>query len=154
MIPIEFTVNGEDRHIEVEPNLTLLEVLRETLHLTGPKEACGVGECGACTVLVDGEPVVSCLVLAADAAGRQVTTVEGLAADGTLDEVQKAFVAAGALQCGFCTPAMVLVVEALLVAGIPPTRGAALEALGGVLCRCGSYPKVLEAVDMLAGGGS
>jgi carbon-monoxide dehydrogenase small subunit len=154
MISIEFTVNGEDRRIEVEPSLTLLEVLREVLHLSGSKEGCGVGECGACTVLVDGVPVVSCLVLAADAAGRRVTTVEGLAADGTLDEVQQAFVAAGALQCGFCTPAMVLVVEALIGAGMPPTRGAALEALGGVLCRCGSYPKVLEAVDMLAGGGS
>jgi carbon-monoxide dehydrogenase small subunit len=154
MIPIELTVNGEEQRIEVEPNVTLLEVLREVLHLTGSKEGCGIGECGACTVLVDGDPVVSCLVLAADASHTNVTTVEGLAADGALNEVQEAFVAAGALQCGFCTPAMVLVVETLIGTDTVPTRDAAAAALGGVLCRCGSYPKVLDAIDMLAGGGS
>ncbi len=152
MIPIDFTVNGEERRIEVEPNTTVLEALREVLHLTGTKEGCGVGECGTCTVLLDGSPVVSCLLLAGDVAGRDVTTVEGLAVDGALDEVQRAFVAAGAVQCGFCTPAMVLVVEALLASGAQPTREAAAAALGGVLCRCGSYPKVLDAVAALTGG--
>lgn len=152
MITVEFTLNGEERRIEADPCVTLLEALREGLHLTGAKEGCGIGECGACTVLFDGEPVVSCLVLVGDAAGRAVTTVEGLAADGALDEVQRAFVATGALQCGFCTPAMVLTVEALLGAGGPPTREAAVEALGGVLCRCGTYPKVLAVIDTLSGG--
>jgi aerobic-type carbon monoxide dehydrogenase small subunit (CoxS/CutS family) len=152
MIPVELTLNGDLRHIEVDPSLTLIEVLRERFHLTGTKEGCGIGECGTCTVLVDSEPVVSCLVLVGDAAGRSITTVEGLAADGALDDVQRAFVTAGALQCGFCTPAMVLVVEALLDGDRPLTRESASAALGGVLCRCGSYPRVLEAIDALAGG--
>ena len=153
MIPVSVTVNGIRYDAEVAPHTTLLEFLRERLHLTGTKEGCGVGECGTCLVLVDGTPVNSCLMLVADAAGRRVETVEGLADDGRLDEVQAAFVAVGAVQCGFCTPAMVLCTEGLLRINPRPTPEEAAAALAGVLCRCGSYPKVLEAVRIVAVGG-
>ena len=145
MIGITVTVNGVLHRVEVEPWVTLLEFLRETMLLTGAKEGCGVGECGTCLVLVDGAAVNSCLVLAADADGRTVETVEGLGNE-SLDRVQEAFVAAGAVQCGFCTPAMVLAATALLRANPRPTRAQAAAALGGVLCRCGTYPRVLDAV--------
>ncbi|MCJ7726552.1 MAG: 2Fe-2S iron-sulfur cluster-binding protein, partial [Acidimicrobiia bacterium] len=111
---VTFTVNGRLRTIEVEARTTLLEAIRESLLLTGTKEACGVGECGNCMVLMDGEPTPTCLVLAPDARGRDIVTIEGLAADGTLDVVQAAFLAAGAFQCGFCTPGMVVTAKALL----------------------------------------
>jgi aerobic-type carbon monoxide dehydrogenase small subunit (CoxS/CutS family) len=153
MISVVLTVNGVRHEAEVAPNTTLLEFLRETLHLTGAKEGCGVGECGTCLVLVDGVPVNSCLVLMGDTAGREVETVEGLADDGRLDEVQAAFVAAGAMQCGYCTPAMILAAEALLRGNPRPSRAEAADSLAGVLCRCGSYPKVLDAVRMAAEGG-
>jgi carbon-monoxide dehydrogenase small subunit len=153
MIPLALTVNGIRHDIEAEPSTTLLELLREDLHLTGAKEGCGVGECGTCLVLVDGEPVTSCLVLAADAEGRDVETIEGLARDGALDAVQAAFVEHGAIQCGYCTPAMVLAAEALLRRSPQPDPAETAEALAGVLCRCGSYPKVLEAVRAAAAKG-
>lgn len=153
MIPVTLTVNGIRHDVEVEPNQTLLELLREALHLTGAKEGCGVGECGACLILVDGEPVSSCLVLAADAEGRDVETIEGLARDGALDAVQAAFVEHGAIQCGYCTPAMVLAAEALLRRNRHPDPAETAEALAGVLCRCGTYPKVLEAVRAAAAKG-
>jgi carbon-monoxide dehydrogenase small subunit len=153
MIPLTLTVNGTRHDVEAEPNTTLLELLREALHLTGAKEGCGVGECGTCLVLVDGEPVTSCLVLAADAEGRDVETIEGSARDGALDAVQAAFVEHGAIQCGYCTPAMVLAAEALLRRSPQPDPAETADALAGVLCRCGSYPKVLEAVRAAAAKG-
>lgn len=150
-IEIEFVVNGVDHHLEVDPRLTLLEVLRERILLTGTKEACGIGECGACVVLLDGEPVTSCLVLAGDADGAQIETIEGLSADGELTDVQQAFVNTGAFQCGFCTPAMVLTVTAMLRENDDPDIEEVKDELGGILCRCGAYPKILEAVMEIKG---
>lgn len=151
MFCLDLTVNGTRRTIETEARKTLLEVLREGLLLTGTKEACGVGECGSCMVLIDGDPTPSCLVLAADAAGRTIETVEGLASDGALDEVQQAFVEAGALQCGFCTPGMVVTAKALMHHRPNATTDEIKMALSGVLCRCGSYTKVMKAFDLLTG---
>ncbi len=151
MIQIELTINDEQHQIDVDPRLTLLEVLRENLLLSGTKEACGVGECGTCVVLADGEPITSCLVLAADAHGVAIETIEGLAADGELSEVQQAFVDTGAFQCGFCTPAMVLTATAMLRDGAKPDAEEAKKTLGGILCRCGAYPKILEAVAQVTG---
>jgi aerobic carbon-monoxide dehydrogenase small subunit len=145
-------VNGVPWEGEVEAHLTLLELLRERLYLTGAKEGCGVGECGACLVLVDGVAVSSCLMLAADVQDRAVETVEGLGGEA-LSRVQEAFVEAGAVQCGFCTPGMVVAATALLRAHPHPTAAEAVEALAGVLCRCGTYPRVLAAVRAAAEGG-
>ncbi len=145
-IRIDTTVNGDSNQLDVDPRLTLLEVLRENLLLTGTKEGCGVGECGTCVVMIDGKPVTTCLVLAADADGRSLTTVEGLAVDGELNPVQAAFMKTGAFQCGFCTPAMVLTATALLRDNENPDVEDVKKALGGILCRCGAYPKILEAV--------
>ncbi len=153
MISVDFTVNGERHRLDVEPRLTLLEVLRENLLLTGTKEGCGVGECGTCVVLAGGEPLVSCLVLAADAAGTSIETIEGLASDGELNEVQQAFVKTGAFQCGFCTPAMVLTATALLRSDDQPDVEDVKKALSGILCRCGAYPKILEAMAEVKGEG-
>jgi aerobic-type carbon monoxide dehydrogenase small subunit (CoxS/CutS family) len=148
-LEVTLSVNGTPRVIDVEPRTTLLEAIRESLLLTGAKEACGVGECGSCMALVDDAPTPTCLVLAVDAAAAEVVTVEGLAVDGRLDPVQEAFVEAGALQCGYCTPGMVVTAKALLrdrpAAGPEEIR----RALSGVLCRCGSYPKVLAALELL-----
>ncbi len=146
------TVNGERQQIEVDPWNTLLEVLRERLHLTGTKEGCGSGDCGTCIVLMDGKPVNSCLILAVDAQGRQVTTIEGLAQGDQLHPLQKSFIEKGAFQCGFCTPAMILSAKALLDGNPRPGSEEIKQALSGVLCRCGSYPKVIEAVLSAAGG--
>lgn len=151
MITITLVVNGQERQVAVEPRRTLLEVLREELLLTGTKEGCGVGECGTCVVLSDGEPVMSCLVLAGNADGADVETIEGLASNGVLSDVQSAFVKTGALQCGFCTPAMVLTTTALFRRDDQPEVEAVKDALGGILCRCGVYPKVLEAVTEIKG---
>lgn len=152
-ITVSLVVNGNERRIAVEPQRTLLEVLREDLMLTGTKEACGVGECGTCLVLIEGEPVSSCLVLAGDADGASIETIEGLARDGDLSDVQSAFVSTGALQCGFCTPAMVLATTALFRKGEQPDAEDAKKALSGILCRCGAYPKILEAVTEIKGVG-
>lgn len=151
MVDMEFTINGDPRNIEVEARTTLLELLREGLLLTGTKEACGVGECGSCMVLVDGEPTPSCLVLAVDADGRVIQTVESLASEGVLDDVQRAFVEAGAFQCGFCTPGMIITAEALLRDRPEATPDEIKQSLSGVLCRCGSYSKVMKAFDILTG---
>jgi len=153
MISVTLTVNRVHHEAAVEENITLLEFLREVLHLTGAKEGCGVGECGTCVVLVDGSPVNSCLVLMGDADGHEVETIEGLAGDDGLNALQAAFVAAGAIQCGYCTPAMVLAAEALLRANPQPSPSEIGEALGGVLCRCGAYSKVLDAVSTAAAKG-
>lgn len=150
-ISIDVTVNGVRRQLNAEPRSTLLEVLREQMLLTGTKEACGVGECGTCVVLADGEPVTSCLVLAGDADGVVIETVEGLAKDGELNDVQKAFINTGAFQCGFCTPAMVLTNTAMFRKDDEPEIEDVQKALGGILCRCGAYPKILEAIAEIKG---
>lgn len=145
-ITIDLTVNGESHRVEVTPWTTLLELLRETLHLTGTKEGCGLGDCGTCIVLVDGNPVNSCLMLAADANGQQITTIEGLASGEALHPMQVSFMEKGAVQCGFCSPAMILSAKALLDRKPGATEGEIREALSGILCRCGSYGKIIEAV--------
>lgn len=145
-VTIDLTVNGERHRLEVTPWTTLLELLRETLHLTGTKEGCGLGECGTCVVLVDGSSVNSCLMLALDANGRQITTIEGLASNEELHPLQASFVEKGAVQCGFCTPAMILSAKALLDRNPGASEEEIRRALSGVLCRCGSYTKIIEAV--------
>ena len=153
MIQLDLDINRERYKLEVDPRLTLLEVLRENLLLSGTKEGCGVGECGTCVVLQDGKPVTSCLMLAGDANGSEIETVEGLAVNGELNEVQQAFITTGAFQCGFCTPAMVLTATAMLRDGAKPDVEEVKKTLGGILCRCGAYPKILEAVAQLTGEG-
>jgi carbon-monoxide dehydrogenase small subunit len=144
---IELLVNGRDRIAEVEAHHTLLEVLRDDLGLTGTKECCLVGECGACTVLLDGRSVDSCLVLAVEADGAQVTTVEGLASsDGRLDPLQQAFLDHGAAQCGFCIPGQLVSARALLATTPRPSRAEVEEGLAGNLCRCAGYEQIIEAV--------
>jgi carbon-monoxide dehydrogenase small subunit len=154
MISLDLTVNGKRHQIAVDARLTLLEVLRENMLLTGTKEGCGVGECGTCVVLADGVPITSCLVLAADADGVHIETIEGLASDGELSDVQRAFVKTGAFQCGFCTPAMVLTATALFRKNDQPDIEDMKKAFGGILCRCGAYPKILEAMAEVKGAGA
>lgn len=146
-VPIDFVVNGERYDLEVEPRETLVELLRERLHLTGTKEGCGIGDCGTCIVLLEGAPVNSCLVLAVDVNGRQVSTIEGLAGEGGLHPLQESFLEKGAVQCGFCTPAMVMSGKALLDQNPRAGEEEIKRALSGVLCRCGSYKKIVEAVQ-------
>jgi carbon-monoxide dehydrogenase small subunit len=143
---IELLVNGRARSLEVAPHHTLLEVLRDDLGLTGTKECCLVGECGACTVLVDGVSVDSCLMLAVEADGTTVETVEGLAAVDRLHPLQQAFLDRGAAQCGFCIPGQLLSAQALLALTAHPTRAEVEEGLAGNLCRCGGYEQIIEAV--------
>ena len=151
-VTIDIAVNSINYQVEVEPRTTFLELLRESLHLTGTKEGCGLGDCGTCVVLLDGIPVNACLMLAVDAQGRQVTTIEGLAVDGKLHPLQKRFIEKGAIQCGFCTPAMVLSAKALLDKKPGASREEIKQALSGVLCRCGSYQKIVEAVEAVSEG--
>jgi len=143
---IELSVNGGTRNIEVEAHHTLLEVLRDDIGLTGTKECCLVGECGACTVLLDDVSVDSCLVLAVEADGGRVTTVEGLAPDGRLHPIQQAFLDTGAAQCGFCIPGQLISAQALLALTPHPTRADVEEGLAGNLCRCAGYEQIFEAV--------
>jgi carbon-monoxide dehydrogenase small subunit len=151
-IPISFSVNGEDVDLYVNPNRTLLEVLREDLELTGTKEGCGEGVCGSCTVLWNGSPIRSCLTLASEVSGTQITTVEGLrCSDGTLDPLQQAFIDHGAIQCGFCTPGMLMAARAFLNGNPVPDEAAAREAIGGNICRCTGYAKIVEAIMNTAG---
>jgi xanthine dehydrogenase YagT iron-sulfur-binding subunit len=149
--PLELDVNGVRHRLELEPRVTLVDALRERIGLTGTKIVCGRGACGACTVLVDGETVCSCLVLAHEAAGRRITTIEGLAAQGRLSPLQEAFVATDALQCGFCTSGMVLSCHSLLAQNPKPSRQEIRTAISGNLCRCGTYNHVFEAVERAAG---
>jgi len=143
---ISLTVNGERYEVEVEANRTLLQLLREDLDFTGTKQACERGDCGLCTVLLDGVPTKSCLVLAVEVDGRDVTTVEGLAEGGQLTPVQRAFIKHGAVQCGFCTPALILAAEALLKRNPNPTEEEVKEAVGGILCRCTGYRQIIDAI--------
>lgn len=147
MIKITCTVNGQPRNMEVEPGETLLEMLRNRLNLTGVKKGCEVGECGACTVLVDNEPVDSCIYLAAWADGKEILTIEGLAKDGELTQLQQSFIDAGAVQCGFCTPGFILSAHALLQKHPQPTEEQIKKGLAGNLCRCTGYQNIIRAVQ-------
>jgi len=147
---VRLVVNGEERVIDVEPAATLVEALRERLGLTGTKIGCGHGECGACTVLLDGQPVNSCLVFAAQCEGREVVTIEGLASSGEFDRLRDAFVESGAVQCGYCTPGVVMSAYALLSSNPRPSRDEIREAISGNLCRCTGYVKIIEAVAKAA----
>lgn len=147
---VQLRVNGEPHELAVEPQATLLDVLRGQLGLRGAKEACSTGECGSCTVLLDGTPVLACLTLALDCADQEITTVEGLTVHGRLSPVQQAFHEAGAIQCGFCTPGMILTTTALLEENPHPTRPEIQKALEGNLCRCTGYNKIVDAVEGLA----
>ncbi len=144
---VQIEINGRERELAVKPNNTLLEVLRDDLGLRGAVEGCGVGVCGSCTVLVDGEPVSSCLTLATNAEGHRVRTIEGLAQDGKLDPVQQAFLDQQAFQCGFCTTGMIMAVKGLLAAHDDPSETEIRDYLGGNLCRCGTYSAVIAAVQ-------
>ena len=146
MIKIRFKVNSEEREIVTEPTKTLLSILREDLGLKGTKEGCGKGECGACTVIMDDKPVVSCLVLACQLDGSEITTIEGISSDDILDPIQEAFIEDGAVQCGFCTPGMILSAKALLMKNRNPTEEEIKEAISGNLCRCTGYAKIIKAI--------
>ncbi len=143
---ITLTINGKRLDLAVAPNRTLLDLLRYDLGLTGTKKGCDLGDCGACTVIVDGKPVNSCLVLAVQAHGREILTIEGVAGDQALHPIQQAFVEQGAIQCGFCTPGMVLSAKSLLDRVPKPTEEEIRSALAGNLCRCTGYQKIVEAV--------
>ncbi|MDW7740102.1 MAG: (2Fe-2S)-binding protein [Bacillota bacterium] len=145
-ITINFTVNGEKETREVYSDQTLLKFIREVLFLTGTKEGCEIGECGACIVLLDGKPVNSCLILAVELDGKDLVTIEGLSKNGELDRVQQAFIDHAALQCGYCTPGMVLSAKALLDRNPNPTDQDINEALSGNLCRCGAYQEIRVAI--------
>lgn len=149
-VDIEMTVNGRPHRLSVEPRHSLLRALREDLGLTGVKNGCEDGDCGACVVLVDGEPVNSCLMLAVEADGTEVTTIEGLSRNGELSPIQRAFVQAGAVQCGYCTPGMILATTALLKRNPDPGAEEIKAALVGHLCRCTGYVKILDAVRLAA----
>ena len=143
---ISIIVNGEEEQLHVPSNMTLLHALREQLGYTGTKNGCEAGECGACTVLLDGDPVNSCLILAAEVDGREITTVEGLATDGQLTPLQQAFAELNAVQCGYCTPGMLMAATALLQRNPKPTEIEIQEALVGNLCRCTGYQRIIDAV--------
>jgi aerobic carbon-monoxide dehydrogenase small subunit len=143
---VTFTVNDEVHEIVVEPNELLVDVLRDRLDLTGTKVGCGTGDCGACTVIVDGKPVNSCLMLAVEANGKEILTIEGLAKNGKLHPLQEAFVEEGAIQCGFCTPGMVLSAKALLDRNPQPTEGEIRMEIAGNICRCTGYVKIVDAI--------
>ena len=143
---IQLTVNGERHAVAVAPAWTLVDALRNALGLTGTKESCGTGDCGACTILANGEPICACLMLAVDAEELDLVTIEGLARDGQLDPLQATFVERGAVQCGFCTPGMILAARALLNENPRPSEAEVREALGGNLCRCTGYAKIVDAV--------
>lgn len=151
---VKLRINNRDYELEVEPNETLLEVLRDRLGLTGTKAGCHTGDCGACAVLIDEKPVNSCLVLAVRAAGCSIFTVEGLAEGEALHPLQEAFLEKGAVQCGFCTPGMVLTAKDLLSRNPNPSEEQIREAISGNLCRCTGYTKIVEAIQAAAEGGA
>lgn len=144
---IRMIVNGEQVEVDVKPNETLLDVIRNKLHLTGPKEGCGNGECGACTIIYNGRPVNSCLVLAPEADGAEILTVEGLSKNGKLHPVQEAFIEENAAQCGFCTPGFIMSAKALLDRNPNPSKEDIVEAFAGNLCRCTGYVPIIKAVQ-------
>ena len=149
---IKFSLNGESTELEIEPHLTLLQLLRDKLELTGTKEGCGMGECGACTVLVDGKAVNSCILPAMEVDGKSVTTIEGLTdTQGNLHPIQKAFIEYGAVQCGFCSPGMVLSAKALLDENPKPTEEEIRHGIAGNLCRCTGYLQIVQAIKAASG---
>jgi xanthine dehydrogenase YagT iron-sulfur-binding subunit len=150
-LSVQLCVNGEPRGLIVEPHRSLLDVLREDLQLTGAKKVCDMGNCGACTVLVNGKPMYACLMLAIDWSDADIQTIEGLARDGELDPVQRAVIAADAFQCGFCTPGQIMSLKGLLNETAVPTDEEIVRALSGNLCRCGAYANLLRAGRMVAG---
>jgi aerobic-type carbon monoxide dehydrogenase small subunit (CoxS/CutS family) len=147
---ITLTVNGTAHEVAIEPRQSLLQVLREELHLTGTKEGCSEGECGACTVMLNGKTVDSCLIFGVEAEGCDIVTIEGLAADDALHPVQRAFVACGGAQCGFCTPGMILAATALLKSNPNPTEEEIRWGISGNLCRCTGYVKIVDAIKAAA----
>jgi len=148
---IEFTLNGQEVGIEAPPDITLLSLLRDHLGLTGTKKSCEIGECGSCSVILDGRLVNSCMLLAAQVEGREVTTIEGICAqDGSANDLQENFIEFGAVQCGFCTPGMVLAGEAILLRNPLPTRSEIREGISGNLCRCTGYQQIVDAIEATA----
>jgi carbon-monoxide dehydrogenase small subunit len=148
---VSFTLNGEVEQVDVSSNMTLLRMLREKLSLTGTKNGCSAGECGACTVLMNGEPVNSCMVLAVECDGSEIVTIEGLAGDTQLDPIQEAMIDSGGIQCGYCTPGVVVTARALLDRNPHPSDEEIKEALVGNLCRCTGYVRIIEAIKQAAG---
>lgn len=146
-VNVSFTINGEQIQMDVQPNHTALRVIREQLDLTGAKEGCGAGECGACTIIVDGLAVNACLMLAPELDGKNIRTVEGLAKDGKLTDIQQAFIDHAALQCGYCTPGFIMSSTALLEENKNPSREEIEVALSGNLCRCTGYKRIIEAIE-------
>jgi carbon-monoxide dehydrogenase small subunit len=151
---LNLIVNGKQESVTVTPNATLLHVLREQLMLTGTKEGCGAGQCGACTVLLDGRPVNACLVLAADAQGKEVWTIEGMAHGDKLHPLQQSFIDNYAIQCGFCTPGMIMTAAGLLKQNADPTEGEIKQAIKGNVCRCTGYRSIIEAIRKAAEKGA
>jgi len=150
--PLDLTVNGQKHSFQVEADLRLVDLLREKLHLLGTKEGCGKGECGSCTVLMDGKSVTSCLVLALQADGAEIVTVEGLGGESALHPLQQAFIDCGAVQCGYCTPGMLLSAKYLLDNNPRPSREEIRRGLAGNICRCTGYVKIIEAIEVVAEG--
>lgn len=150
MSAIELQVNGIKRRLDLEPDRKLLNVLRDELDLTGAKYGCGEGQCGACTVLIDGQPARSCVTSVSEAAGRQITTIESLEQNGRLHPLQQAFLDAGAMQCGYCIPGMIMSGVGLLKKNSHPTDRDILRAMEGNICRCGTYPRILAAIRKVA----
>ena len=148
---IKFVLNDRDMDLEVPTDQRAVDLLREQMQLTGTKECCGSGECGGCTILVDGQSRLSCLMLSGQLNGRRITTVEGLAQDGEMHPVQKAFVEYGAVQCGYCTPGMILTAVDLLSTNPNPTRREIREGISGNICRCTGYQKIVDAIEAVAG---
>lgn len=151
IVNIKVKVNGTEYRVDVPANMTLLQFLRERLYLTGAKEGCGIGECGACTVIMDGKAVASCLILAAEADGSSIRTIEGEASGGNLTPLQKAFIEMGAIQCGFCTPGLIMAAQSLLERNPKPSKEEIIEAIAGNLCRCTGYEPVIRAIEVAAG---
>ena len=152
-VKVSFVINGKKEEREIPPNISLLELLRDHLGLTGAKKGCEIGECGACTVILDGRPVYACLVLAPKVDGKEIITIEGIGEEGKLYPVQKAFLTHGAVQCGFCTPGMILAAKALLDEKPNPSREEIEDAISGNLCRCTGYLQIVEAVEASRKGG-
>jgi len=150
LVPLNITVNGIEYLLYIEPHITLVDLLREKLGLTGTKKSCNEGECGACTVLMDGKPVASCMVLAIDAQHRKITTIEGLADGEKLHPLQEAFIRHGGIQCGFCTPGMILSAKALLDENPDPSPHDVRRAISGNLCRCTGYQQIVDSVLVAA----
>ena len=149
---VAFTINDDHVELEIESHKTLLEVLREDLSLTGTKEGCGLGACGACTVLIEGLPALSCLTLALEVKNKRISTIEGLMIGDELDPIQSSFVEQGAIQCGFCTPGMIMSAKALLGQNPRPARKEIKDAISGNQCRCTGYKKIIDAVESISNG--